>query len=109
MLIYIQSQLNNICSLWSASALLNIEFNSLTLFQRLEAFTLDRREVHEYVLAVFTCDETVALFSVEPLDSSFVHCVTSIKCKKLINVPGKKDSPVITDHRRLTHIISNNQ
>ena len=44
-----------------------------------EAFALDRGEVHEYILAVLTCDETVALFSVEPLDSSLVHCVTSIK------------------------------
>ena len=72
------SKLYNVCSLHSASAFCQIISDLLTLFKSLEAFALDSGEMYEYVISVFTSDEPITFFCVEPLNSTFVHFVASI-------------------------------
>jgi len=50
----------------STRAFDDVEFNGLTFFQSFEAFGLNCGEVYEYVAAVFSFDETVTFFCVEP-------------------------------------------
>ena len=50
----------------------NRELDALALFQVLEAFALDRREVDKDICAVIASDETVTLGSIEPLNGSDV-------------------------------------
>ena len=55
----------------------NFELYSLTFTKGSETLSIDRREVHEYILfAAVTGDEAIALFAVEPFDNakfSFCH------------------------------------
>ena len=68
-------QLHNVAGLKLAVAAgHDIKGNSLTLIERLVAIHLDFREVNEQILAVFLRNEAVALFRVEPLNSTFRHC-----------------------------------
>ncbi len=92
--------LNNVSGLRSTSALLNVISNSLTFFERLETFTLNSGEMYEYILSVFACDEAIALFSIEPLYSTLVHCVTSIKMMNKIVVVGS--AQVFYDTKKFT-------
>src|SRR5690349_2339100 len=54
-------------------ALGDLELDLLTLFERPESLTRDRRVVHKHVLAVLLADEAEALFGVEPLHMSDCH------------------------------------
>ena len=52
----------------------NLEFNSLTLIQRLVAVCLNRREVDENIFARLPLNEPISLAGIEPLHSSlFSH------------------------------------
>src|SRR5436309_903982 len=51
----------------------HFEFHGLTLGECLEAIHLNRREMHEHVLAAFLLDETIPLRVVEPLHLSPSH------------------------------------
>ena len=51
----------------------DIEFDALTLVQRLEAAALDVREMDEHVVALLTGDEPVTLFGVEELHGALCH------------------------------------
>src|SRR4030095_9481832 len=46
----------------------DLEFDLLAFFERAKAGTLNRREVHEHVVAALTFNESVTLRVVEPLD-----------------------------------------
>ena len=59
-------KLDDVGSLMSAGTFHDIELNVLTFVKGLEAFTLDGGKMYEYVFAIFTFDETKALFSVKP-------------------------------------------
>ena len=59
-------RLDNVCGLRAACALDDVEFDILTLIERLEPFILDRREVDEHIVAVLASDESVSLFCAEP-------------------------------------------
>ena len=59
--------------------LLSIESNLLALFESLEAFAYDCREVYEYIIAaVVVGNKSVALFRVEPLNCTVVHFASSL-------------------------------
>jgi len=58
---------NDVRSLETLRSLDHVERDALTLGERLEAGSLDRREVNEHVLAAFLGDETETLRLVEPL------------------------------------------
>src|SRR5437899_8960899 len=51
----------------------DLELDTLSVFQRLVAVHLDRREVDEDVLPPVDRDEAVALLAVEPLDGALCH------------------------------------
>src|SRR5262245_15290354 len=51
----------------------DVELDPVTLGQRLEAFLLDRREMHEHVFPAILRDETETLGVVEPLDRACSH------------------------------------
>ncbi len=65
---------HHICRLESLRTLDDIEFDLITLGQRLEAIALDCRKMHEYVFSAVLLDETKALGVVEPLHSTVSHC-----------------------------------
>src|SRR5439155_21164567 len=54
----------------SLGTLNDVELDPRALREGAEALTLNRREVHEHVLATFHGDESKALRIVEPLDST---------------------------------------
>jgi hypothetical protein len=54
----------------SLGALAHGKFNTLTFLQRAEAFTLDRREVHEDIRSRVADKKAKSLRRVEPLDSA---------------------------------------
>src|SRR5699024_8233260 len=61
----------------------NFELNLLALFERAVAVHLDCAPVNEHVLVfAFEGDESVALFSVEPLDGTLCHYF-SIQCSAI--------------------------
>src|SRR5699024_487012 len=61
----------------------NFELNLLALFERAVAVHLDCAPVNEHVLVfAFEGDESVALFSVEPLDDTLCHYF-SIQCSAI--------------------------
>ena len=62
----------------SASAFDDVEFNCLTFFKSLEAFSLDRRVVNEYVAAFVGFDETIALLCVKPFNFT-LHVTHSLR------------------------------
>src|SRR6185503_19310192 len=66
--------LPNVAGLQALRPLHDLELDALPLGERLEAFPLDRGEVHEYVLATFLRDEAETLRVVEPLHSTRCHC-----------------------------------
>src|SRR5690606_29790511 len=51
----------------------DLELDLLALGERLEAFHVDRGEVHEHVLAVGLFNEAIALGIIEPLDLTSGH------------------------------------
>jgi hypothetical protein len=51
-----------------------VELNGLTFLQAAESAGLDGRVVNEYVFAVLTADEAVALRVIKPLYCSLFHC-----------------------------------
>src|SRR5438270_5865204 len=53
----------------------HIELDLLTFLQAPESARLDGGEMHEYILAILTADETIALGIVKPLHCSCFHCV----------------------------------
>ena len=63
----------NVRSLPSLGALDNVELYSLAFLQTLEATRVDRRVVHEDVLAVLTRDEAEALRVIEPFHGTLFH------------------------------------
>ena len=70
-------ELDNVFSLRASVSILDIEAYSLTFVKSLEAFTLNGRLMNENILSVITCNETIALFSVEPLYFSCSHLTLS--------------------------------
>ena len=66
-------QLNYVAGLLAASAFYDLVANSLTLFQSLEAFSLDSGEMYEYVLAALCGNEAVALLRIKPLNCTLIH------------------------------------
>jgi len=66
-------QFYNVLSLWSTVAFNDVELNALAFVQRLEAIALDRAEVNEYIVSAFNFDETKALLSIKPFNSSCLH------------------------------------
>src|SRR4029453_14598556 len=54
--------------LWSLRTINDLKFDLLAFFERAKAGTLNRREVHEHVVAALTFNESVTLRVVEPLD-----------------------------------------
>ena len=66
-------QFHNVSSLHTTRTLLKVESDCLTLIKGLETFTLNSREVYKDILAIFASDEAVTLFSIEPLNGTFVH------------------------------------
>ena len=72
----------NVGSLRSAITLGYIESNGLAFLQSLEAISYDAGEMYEYILASLRIgDEAISLCSVEPLNSTFAHDVTSKNIK----------------------------
>jgi hypothetical protein len=59
---------DDVAGLKTLGALFNSELDLLAFLQILEAFALDRGEVHENIIAAFASEEAVALRSIEPLD-----------------------------------------
>src|SRR5919106_739597 len=57
----------------------DVELDLLALGERLVAVTLNRREVHEYVVTVGAGDEAIPLLVAEPLDRSLGQPVTSLR------------------------------
>src|SRR3954453_4767557 len=56
----------------------DLELDPLALFEGLETLALDRREVHEHVVATLTRDESETLVGIEELHSAlhlFAHFV----------------------------------
>ena len=52
----------------------DIESNSLTLVQSLEAVSNDSGEMYEYIIAtIFLRDEAIAFFCVKPFYCTFAH------------------------------------
>ena len=62
-------------SLRSLSTINYFELNSLSLFQRLEAFSGQTRVVYEYILSCLIGDESVSLLVVKPLYCTFHYCI----------------------------------
>ena len=58
----------NVASLRSLRTVNDFELDLLAFFERSEAGTLNRREVHEHVVAALTFNESVTLRVIEPLD-----------------------------------------
>src|SRR5215469_15739931 len=65
----------NVLRLPALGALDDVELNGLTFLKTAEASGLNRRIVNEYVFAVLTANEAVALRVIEPLNCSLFHCV----------------------------------
>jgi len=59
-------------------SLRHLEFHALPFLQAAETARLDRREVHEDVLATLAADETISLGVVEPLYCSLFHILVQI-------------------------------
>jgi hypothetical protein len=57
----------NVLSLPALGAFGDVELYGLAFLQAAETARLNRREVHEYVFATLTADETIALRVVKPL------------------------------------------
>src|SRR5262245_42869009 len=70
------SALPDVAGLQALRTLHDLELDSLSLGERLEALSLNRGEVHEHVLAAFLRDEAEALRIVEPLHGTRRHCET---------------------------------
>ena len=78
----VESLLDNVRCLHSALTLGQIIRNTLAFVQCLESFALNSGEVNKYILSVFTCDESIAFFCVEPLNCT-LHYGTSIYKKNI--------------------------
>src|SRR3954453_3198079 len=71
-----ESDGTNVLRLGALGTLGDVELDLLVLVQRLVAVGLDRRVVHEDVVAaVLLRDEAETLLGVEPLDSALSHAV----------------------------------
>jgi hypothetical protein len=67
--------------LFAFFAIGDFKFNFVTFVERAVALALNFRIVNEKVGAIFVRDETIALFTVEPLDcalSTFCHCLSPV-------------------------------
>src|SRR5699024_2013236 len=82
----------------------NFELNLLALFERAVAVHLDCAPVNEHVLVfAFEGDESVALFSVEPLDGTLCHYF-SIQCSA-IEIPHlSRDQTTASGMRKLVKL-----
>src|SRR5699024_9939935 len=82
----------------------NFELNLLALFERAVAVHLDCAPVNEHVLVfAFEGDESVALFSVEPLDGTLCHYF-SIQCSA-IDIPHlSRDQATASGMRKLVKL-----
>src|SRR4051812_2818801 len=69
--------LGDVGGLQAFGALSDLELDLLTLFQRPESFTGDRRVVDEHVLAVLLADEAEPFLRVEPLHVTNCHSRSS--------------------------------
>src|SRR6516164_8100830 len=69
-------RLADVCSLQALRSPSDVELDPLALGQGLESLALDRREMHEHVLAALLRDETEALRVVEPLHCTNRHFET---------------------------------
>lgn len=65
-------QPNDCIGLGTFLALDDVELDLIAFFECFVAVQLNRRVVHEYVGAVFTSDESVALGVIEPFHFAFV-------------------------------------
>ena len=65
--------LHHVGSLRALRTVLHFESDALAFSERLEAFSLDSREMNEYVRTVVLLDETETFAVVEPLDCTFYH------------------------------------
>ena len=65
----------DVLSLPALRAFDHVELHLLTFLQAAESGRLNRREMHEYILAVLAADETVAFGIVKPLYCSCFHLV----------------------------------
>jgi len=72
---------DDVLGLKAFGALLDLELDSLPFIEALVTLGLDRREVHEDVLAGRALDKTIALCSVKPLYCTlfFGHLVILLK------------------------------
>ena len=68
--------LYDICSCGTFLAVRDVELDTLTFSEGLEAFALDGREVYEHILTRIRLNETKTLCLVEPLNSTFSHGIT---------------------------------
>src|SRR5262245_57704090 len=74
-----------VASLRSLGAVNDFELDLLAFFERPEAGTLNRREVHEHVVAALAFNESVALRVVEPLHlagNTHTTCLTFRKSEE---------------------------
>lgn len=58
-------------------ALHNIKADPVAFSQRLEAFSLNSREVNEHIGAIVLLDETKTFCVIEPLNCTFCHFSSS--------------------------------
>jgi hypothetical protein len=65
----------DVLSLPALGAFDDTELNGLTFLEAAESAGLDGRVMNEYVFAVLTADEAVALCVIEPLNCSLFHGV----------------------------------
>jgi hypothetical protein len=70
----------------------DFEFHGLTLLQALKPTCLDRRKMHENVLARLTADKAVAFGVVKPLYCSLFHDVAGIPFDRFVL---ERDSEVL--------------
>ena len=70
----------------------DFEFHGLTLLQALKPARLDRRKMHENVLARLAADEAVAFGVVKPLYCSLFHDVAGIPFDRFVL---ERDSEVL--------------
>ena len=70
----------------------DFEFHGLTLLQALKPTRLDRRKMHENVLARLTADKAVAFGVVKPLYCSLFHDVAGIPFDRFVL---ERDSEVL--------------
>ena len=67
----------DVLGLQTLGALRHLKLYALPFLQAAEAVGLDRREMHEDILATLAADESVALGIVKPLNCSLFHILCS--------------------------------